>query len=189
MAKKKFLAPVLPLVYTGAERECKRMIRNKKNAYKHNIMKNRNMNPKQYYSYVNSAKRNKSRFGPLKDNGEFVINPVDQAKLMNKFYLSVFTRSNGDSPSKPAINGNEILNDIKVTEERVKEVIDGVRENAAPGPDKIQPIFLKMLQEEVATPLKILFQKSIDDGQIPEMENGKRHSDLQERKLSQARKL
>ena len=47
-------------VYTGAERECKRMIRNKKNAYKHNIMKNRNMNPKQYYSYVNSAKRNKS---------------------------------------------------------------------------------------------------------------------------------
>ena len=56
-------------VYTKVERDCKRMIRNKKNSYECNIAKNRNSNPKLYYSYVNSAKKNKSRFGPFKKRG------------------------------------------------------------------------------------------------------------------------
>ena len=156
-------------VYTRTEKECKRMIRNKKNSYERNIARNRNVNPKLYYSYVNSAKKNKSRFGPLKDeDGEFVVNPKEQAEKMNEFYSSVFTRSIGDSPSKPAFNGNESLSDMVVDEERVKEVIDGMRENAAPGPDGIQPILLKILREEVATPLTILFRKSIDVGRIPD---------------------
>ena len=56
------------------------MIRNKKNAFKRNIAKNRNSNPKMYYSYVNSAKKNRCRFGPLKNEaGEFVVNPKEQA--------------------------------------------------------------------------------------------------------------
>ena len=75
-------------VYTKAERECKRMIRNKKNAYEWSIAKSRNYNPKQYYSYVNSAKKNRSRFGPLKnDDGEFVVEPKQQAESMNRCSL------------------------------------------------------------------------------------------------------
>ena len=45
-------------LYAKNERECKRMIRNKKNAYERNIAKNRNTNPKMYFSYVNIAKKN-----------------------------------------------------------------------------------------------------------------------------------
>ena len=48
-------------VYTRTEKECKRMIRNKKNAFVRDITKNRNSNPKMYYSYINSA--NKKRCG------------------------------------------------------------------------------------------------------------------------------
>ena len=47
-------------------------------------------------------------------------------------------------------------------------MIDGMRENAAAGPDDIPPVLLKMLREEVATPLAVLFQKLIDVGQIPD---------------------
>ena len=149
-------------VYTQTEKRCKRMIRNKKNAYERNIVNNRNTNPKLYYSYVNSAKKNRSHFGPLKnDSGEFVIDPMEQAETMNGFYSSVFTRSNGEPR-------NAFLCDIEVTEERVKSAIDGMRENAASGPDEIPPILLKMLRDEIAVPLTILFQKSIDAGQIPD---------------------
>ena len=87
---------------------------------------------------------------------------------MNEFYSSVFTRSIGESPSKPAFNGNKTLLDIVSNEEDVREVIDGVRENAAPGPDEIQPKLLKMLRDEVAEPLTILFNKSINVGEIPD---------------------
>ena len=45
--------------YAKEERECKRMIMNKKNAVERNIAKNRKSNPKLYFSYINSAKKNK----------------------------------------------------------------------------------------------------------------------------------
>ena len=75
---------------------------------------------------------------------------------MSKFFSSVFTRSDGDPPTKEAFHGNRRLNDIDVTEERVKLLIDGMRENAAPGPDSIPPIVLKMLHDKVAFPMAIL---------------------------------
>ena len=101
-------------------------------------------------------------------NGEFIIGPKEQAETMSDFFSSVFTRSNDEPPTKEAINGNKSLSDIEVTEARVKQLIDGMRENAAPGPDGFPPILLKMLCEEITTPLTILFQKSIDDGKIPD---------------------
>ena len=104
------------------------MIRNKKNAFKRNIAKNRNSNPKMYYSYVNSAKKNRCRFGPLKNEaGEFVVNPKEQAESMNQFFSSVFTRSDEDFPSKEPINGNAVLDDFEVTEERVKRLMECVK--------------------------------------------------------------
>ena len=121
------------------------------------------------YSYVNSAKRSRSRIGPLKnDAGEFIIKPREQAEAFSQFFKSVFTCIDGDPPSKAAINGNAWLNDIVVTEERVKELIDGLRENSAPGPDGFPPVLFKMLKDEIARPFAILFTKSLEDGQIPD---------------------
>ena len=95
------------------------MIRNKKNSYERNIANNRNINPKLYYSYVNSKKKNKSHFGPLKNKaGEFVVDPKIQAETVNEFYASVFTRSIGESPAKSAFNGNLSLSNIDASKGR-----------------------------------------------------------------------
>ena len=47
-------------------------------------------------------------------------------------------------------------------------MIDGLREFAAPGPDGFPPKLLKILRDEVALPLSILFKKSMDAGRIPD---------------------
>ena len=155
--------------YAKTERECKRMIRNKKNAFERLIAKNRKVNPKMYFSYVNSAKKNRGRIGPLKNSdGEFIVNPKEQAETMKDFFSSVFTRSDDESPSKAAINGNCSLSEFVVTEDQVKMLIDGLKENGAPGPDGFPPSVFKILRDEISTPLMILFQKSLDNGQIPD---------------------
>ena len=132
--------------YNKEERECKKMIKNKNNALERNIAKNRTSNPKMYFSYVSSAKRNRSRIGPLKnDDGDFIIKAKDQAETMSEFFKSNFTRSDGEPPTKDPINGNKSLTDIDVTEERTKTLINGLGEYAAPGPDGFPPILLKIL--------------------------------------------
>ena len=79
-----------------------------------------------------------------------MIDSKEQAETMSQFFKSVFTRSDGDLPTKPAFDGNSELNDIEVTEERVRRLIDELRENAAPGPDGFPPILLKILRDEIA---------------------------------------
>ena len=57
-------------MYAKSERECKRMIRNKKNANERCIAKNRTVNPKMYFSYV---------------NGKFIIDPREQTETMSSY--------------------------------------------------------------------------------------------------------
>ena len=81
-----------------------------------------------------ARRRNKSQLGPLKnDEGELIIDPKEQAETMSELFSSVFTHSDGDPPTKTAVHGNRSLNDIEVTEKRVRSLIDGMKENAAPG--------------------------------------------------------
>ena len=55
-----------------------------------------------------------------------------------------------------------------MTEERIRNLIDGLKEFSAPGPDGIPPKLVKILKDEISKPLEILFRRSLDDGCIPD---------------------
>ena len=132
-------------------------------------MECRKTNPKLFYSHVNRARTTRSKVAPLiNSDRQIVVDSKEQADLLNRFYASVFTKSDKPLP-EPRQRGNRTtLNEITVTEERVKAVIEGLREDAAAGPDEIPSIVIKRLQEELTRPLNILFQKSIHEKRIPE---------------------
>jgi len=154
--------------YKQIEKETKKMIRNKKNSVERSIAKYAKSNPKLFYSYINSTKRTRSKIGPLKNDESVIITePGVQAQMFNDYFSSVFTRSNKELPVKSKIPEIPEINDLKISEERVKKVIDEAREYAAPGPDGIHPKVIKELKNELAKPLSILFRKSIDSRRIP----------------------
>ena len=154
--------------YKQIERETKKMIRNSKNRLERDIAKDAKTNPKRYFSYLNSGKKVKTKVGPLINaQKEYVIDPKQQANILNDFYSSVFTRSVDEVPVKEKMCEEE-LSDIEITAERVKSVIDGLKENTAPGPDGIPTKLTKALKNEIAEPLAILFRKSMDSGKIPD---------------------
>ena len=154
--------------YKKLETRCKKVIRNKKNAIERKIARGAKADPKAYYSYINSSKQQRSKIGPIKDeDGEFVTDPVIQANLLNNFYASVFTRSTVPPPEKERTVTNS-LTDIVITEQRVMDVIDGMKEKSAPGPDQISSKIIKELKNELAKPLTILYRKSMDEAKIPD---------------------
>ena len=65
-------------------------------------------------------------------------------------------------------NDGAKLEDAEITEERVRGAIDEMKEDSAAGPDGIPPRIIKELKEELILPLTILFQKSMDEGRIPD---------------------
>ena len=64
-------------------------------------------------------------------------------------------------------NHNIELSEIKFTKEKVAREIRLLKKNKAPGEDGLGSTFIKELEEEIAEPLTILFEKSIKEGVVP----------------------
>ena len=102
----------------------------------------------------------------MKCDGELIIDK-SKAEVLNKQYQSQFTieRSklptelDSDTPSMP---------DIKIGEEGAIKLLEKLNPNKASGPDDILPRFLQLTAHELGPALSIVFQHSLDTGDIPQ---------------------
>ena len=68
---------------------------------------------------------------------------------------------------------SEIKN-IVVTEESILESIAKIKIGSSAGPDSIPPILIKNCANALKTPLKVLFEKTLETGRIPDaLKNGR----------------
>ena len=154
--------------YLEWEAKTKKLIRNRKNALERRVAKECKLNPKAFFSYINSARRNRSSIGPFKIDDKLVVDPKDQADALNRYFSSVFTRCDVDSPSKEQLTGIGMIDNVEFTEECIKEEIGRLRKFAAPGPDNVTNRLLIELSDQIAKPLEILFSKPLEHGKIPD---------------------
>ncbi|CAL4078433.1 unnamed protein product, partial [Meganyctiphanes norvegica] len=61
------------------------------------------------------------------------------------------------------------LTDIEILEEDIIKAIGGLNMNSSAGPDGIPAIFLINTKDSIATPLKLILRKSLDEGKIPDL--------------------
>ncbi len=98
--------------------------------------------------------RNKARekIGPLKtDTGDVIDDSEGMSKLLNNYFLSVFTQQNLSSlPEGVQVyegNDNDRLRDVTITRQIVLEEIDKLKKSKSPDPDEIFPRVLKECKE------------------------------------------
>ena len=99
----------------------------------------------------------------------------EMANSLNEFFVSVFTAE--DISCIPNINPiNDDIRDnrsnlysFNVREDAIIKKISKLKKHSAPGPDNIMAIFLQETVNEIAYPLKILFQKFLDHSTVPEI--------------------
>jgi hypothetical protein len=60
------------------------------------------------------------------------------------------------------------LKESTITEKKIKDKIKKLRPKSAAGPDRIGPGLLQNLIEEVAPALKIIYERSLEEGEVPE---------------------
>ena len=151
--------------YKKAVAGTKKKIRKKKNGLERKIAESRKSNPKLFYSFINSQRKSRAKIGPLNDA---ITEPKEQAKILNYQYVSVFTQSETDEFEPARKRTESTLEHVDVTEEQVRKEIERLNENSATGPDGIPARVLKELQNKIASPLTILFRKSIASAKIPD---------------------
>ena len=122
--------------------------------------------PKKFWSYIKSLKVDTIGIPTLKKSGILESDNRKKAEILNDQFRSVFTKENENLPMMQSSNFPTMPN-IRISVDGVKKLLLGLDPSKAPGPDGISSRLLKTVGEVIAPVLTIIFQKSLDTGEIP----------------------
>jgi len=156
--------------YKQAEKELRNMIRNAKRRFEKRLANGNTKNKRPFYAYVKQKTGSRTTTGPLKNgDGEMVGDSEGMAEILNKAFQEVFTRENlQDVPDPVQMEVRTTLEHVRISAKEVKKKIRGLRAEAAAGPDGIGPRILIELQDALSPALAAVFQKSLDEGVVPQ---------------------
>ena len=153
--------------YKEAEKKCKKGVQNAKRRFERSIADNGNKRP--FSAYVKSKTKSRANVGPLKVNGEVVSDNKKMAEILNDYFTSVFTKEPpGPVPKPTVLPSHTVISDIVFDVCKVKKRLQALKPDSAPGPDRITTRFLRDYADLIAPPLTHLFNKSMQEGAVPE---------------------
>ena len=146
------------------------MIRKARRDYENRLTDNLKQAPKKLYAYIRAQQKVKAAVGPLMTvNNQLTETEEETAEVLQSFFKSVFTKESGlDVPEFPEqLNEDQEMPGFEITEEEVSRELRSLNPDKASGPDGVQNTVLKECAKHLAKPLCILFNKSMENGQLP----------------------
>ena len=126
-------------------------------------------NLRKLYKFVNRKLKSSDDIPPIKlDTDEFIVDDFDKANAFNKTFQSVFTSDNGIPLNlQNKLHPNFNLNNITITRKMVLDVIKSLTPKKSKTPDDLPYILIKRISPAIIHFLVLLFNLSIQTGQIP----------------------
>ena len=139
-------------------------------------------NKKYFFTYVKKKQNDKGKIGPFIDKEGNTINDTAANILQNQYrsvwsqprsediilnigeYFDTDTSDNHNSDSIHTSGCSPKIDHISFTRDKIRKAIMGVKIDAAPGPDGITPVLMKMFCDQILEPLEIIFLDSFEDG-------------------------
>ena len=164
--------------YTGTDetyeeyKEALNLFTREKNAairtHETKLVKNKCANPKPYYKYLSSRSRYKSnQISLLNELNTIISDEKPCGTILNKYFSSVFTKGESDCMIVTPYT-EQVMSDLVITEEIVKEQLLSLDVSKAMGPDEIPGYILKTFANELSYPLTLLFNRMYEEGIVPE---------------------
>jgi hypothetical protein len=125
-----------------------------------------------FFTYVKSKSRVKSSIGPLKrEDNKLTGDSKEMSDILNDCFASVFTNETLDNLPEPRdkFKGatHDVLRVFNITSERIELKLKKLKPNKAPGVDGIGTRLLTELVAELNELLAVLFNRSLENGEVP----------------------
>ena len=149
-------------------REIKADVRKQHDLYVDNLVGDVKANPRDFYRYINSQKKDTQSIPPLKrQNGKGVAqSDLEKAEEFSGQFTDVSSKN--EHTQVPLLDRSApFMNDIAVSKDGVIKLLKGLNPSKALGPEELHPRVLKELATELGPVFAHLFQQSIDTGEIP----------------------
>lgn len=155
--------------YREAEQKLKNTIRTAKRNFEKKLARESNRNNRPFYAYLKRKTKSKSTVDPLVNAaGDTISDQGKMAEELNTYFSSVFTCE--DQNRVPIMEDRQFTNsleDMVITEKKVRDKIRKLRPASAPGPDSIGAGLLQEMEDELAPALTALYRKLLDDKIAP----------------------
>ena len=117
-------------------------------------------NPKKFWSHVKSKRCEATGVSPLKQNGITHINPKAKANILNNQFASVFTIDGTSDLPDLGPSPYPSMEDITITNQGIVKLLKNLNPHKATGPDGVPAKLLKVVAEEIAPAITLLYQAS-----------------------------
>jgi len=124
------------------------------------------INTKKFWSFIKKLKKDSNGVQALKVDGEVILNSKEKANAFNSYFKSVFSNEPEKIPNKGS-SPHPIMGSIEVTTAGIVSLLHNLDAHKASGPDEISTRFLKETAAVTAPVLRIIFEKSLETGNIP----------------------
>ena len=155
--------------YEQLEKTVKNKIRKAKKSMEKELSMSKDKNGRKFSNYIKSKTQVKISVGPLKNaDGNLTAEDSEMATILNDYFSSVFSEEDlSQLPEKQSETGS-VFEMVLIDRKKIKNKINKLRGDSAPGPDKINPRMLKELAHEMAEPLRRILNRSLNEGEVPE---------------------
>ena len=145
------------------------LIRTKKANYEKGLITDMKENPNLFHGHCRRFLKTKQGVSNVLDaNGKLTETEEEAAEALNKYYHSVFTKDNGETPP-PHIQRqtDQKIADVYFCRENVEDVLSKLNPSKAAGPDEVDSRLMKECAKELAPKLSQIYRKSLDQGEVP----------------------
>ena len=144
---------------------------------------------KKLFSFLKNSRRDQQGIPPLKQNDVLHSDTKTKANIFNQQFNSVFTPESplslsrlaqmrlqdlnlsGGQPSDTSPdsrqNPSTTMPQIDISLNGLLKLLKNLKPGKAAGPDRLKPLLLRELREEIAPIIKIIFDRSLQTGKLP----------------------
>src|SRR6218665_3433236 len=111
-------------------------------------------------------------FSVVNGNEEVSVDDEEAVEVLNKYFSSVFTledSGNIPEPKQTCLDSGNGFAQIIFTEENVVEQLKRLKSDKSPGIDELHRKFLHEVREEIGEALELIFSKSLQTGDVPQV--------------------
>ena len=157
--------------YTKASNKVKKLLRKAKKAFEKGIAEEAKTNPKKFWLHARKKLSTKTGIAPLLENpsdpDSLRFDDGAKANILQKQFLSVFTRESTEEIPELPKRTTSIIADLIITDDDVQKRLRSLNPNKSCGPDGISSRILKELADIIAGPITALFNCSLQRGEVP----------------------
>ena len=129
---------------------------------------------KKFWTFIKHRRSDGSSIPPLKSDGILHSDSTEKANILNGQFQQAFSHKHditeAEFKNKCKMQGKfKEIHNINITENGVLKLLNSLNPNKAAGPDNISPRVLKHLAHDIAPILTIIFRRSYETGEIPDI--------------------